>query len=90
MHSDFIKGRATLIGCPKLDDVSVSINKLAEIITLNDIKDITLVHMEVPCCSGLDHVVKRAMEKSGKNVPVETVVISTDGTVLRRSVAGCA
>jgi ferredoxin len=90
MHSDFIKGKATLIGCPKLDDVSASINKLAEILTLNSIKDITLVHVEVPCCSGLDHVVKRAMEKSGKSVPVETVVISTDGTVLRRSIAGCA
>ena len=83
MHSDFIKGRVTLIGCPKLDDVPASVEKLAQILELNDIQDITLVHMEVPCCSGLNQVVRRALERSKKKVPVETVVIGTDGSVLQ-------
>ncbi|MDD1770588.1 MAG: 4Fe-4S ferredoxin [Methanomassiliicoccales archaeon] len=90
MHSDFVKGRATLIGCPKLDDVPATIAKLAEIIERNEIKDITLLHMEVPCCSGLNRLVKEAVERSKRKVPLETVVISINGEILRRSGETCA
>jgi len=89
MHPDFIQGRVTLIGCPKLDDIQATVSKLAEILSGNDIKDIMLVHMEVPCCSALSSVVKKAMEKAGKAVPVETVVVSTSGDVLEREWARC-
>jgi Fe-S-cluster-containing hydrogenase component 2 len=83
MHRDFIKGKITLIACPKLDEVETSIEKLAEILNLNDIKDITVVRMEVPCCSGLNMIVKKALERSKKKVPVSTVTIGTDGSILK-------
>ena len=86
MHSDFIKGRVTVIACPKLDENEPEIAKLAEIIQNNDIKDIKLVHMEVPCCSGLNFMVKKALERARKDVPVEVVVIGTDGSILKGSV----
>ncbi len=82
MHSDFITGKIALIACPKLDDVQASVEKLAEILSLNDIKDITVVRMEVPCCSGLNMIVKKAIERSRKNVPMSTVTIGTDGRIL--------
>jgi NAD-dependent dihydropyrimidine dehydrogenase PreA subunit len=82
MHLDFIKGKTTIIACPKLDEVQASVEKLAEILTLNDIKDITVVRMEVPCCSGLNMIVKKALERSKKQVPVITVTIGTDGSIL--------
>ncbi len=87
MHPDFIRGKVTLIGCPKLDDIEATVSKLVEILQANDIKDITLVHMEVPCCSALNGVVRKAMEKAKKKVPVETVVVSTSGDVLKRECA---
>ncbi len=90
MHGDFIKGRATLIGCPKLDDLPTSIAKLTEIIERNGIEDITLLHMEVPCCSGLNRLVKEAVARSKRKVRVETVVISVNGEILRRSGETCA
>jgi Pyruvate/2-oxoacid:ferredoxin oxidoreductase delta subunit len=83
MHSDFIKGKIALIACPKLDEFQASIEKLAEILSLNDIKDITVVRMEVPCCSGLNMIVKKALERSKKSVPVSTVTIGTDGRILK-------
>jgi len=83
MQHDFIKGKTTLIACPKLDEVQASVDKLAEILTLNYIKDITVVRMEVPCCSGLNIIVKKALERSKKNVPVNTVTIGTDGSILK-------
>jgi Pyruvate/2-oxoacid:ferredoxin oxidoreductase delta subunit len=82
MHLDFIKGKTTIIACPKLDEVQISVEKLAEILTLNDIKDITVVRMEVPCCSGLNMIVRKAMERSNKQVPLRTVTIGTDGRIL--------
>jgi NAD-dependent dihydropyrimidine dehydrogenase PreA subunit len=90
MHSDFIKGRATLIGCPKLDDLPASVAKLTEIIERNGIKEITLLHMEVPCCSGLNRLVKEAITKAKAKVRVETVVISINGDILKRSGETCA
>lgn len=81
MHEDFMKGRITLIGCPKLDDIDYS-EKLAEIIKNNDIRSVAIVRMEVPCCGGLELAVTRALQNSGKFIPWQVVTISTDGRVL--------
>ena len=80
-HETFMKGRVTLIGCPKLDSVDYS-EKLTEIIKNNDIKSITVVRMEVPCCGGLEVAVKKAAEQSGKDINVKVVTISIDGKIL--------
>jgi Fe-S-cluster-containing hydrogenase component 2 len=86
MHFDFIQGRATVIACPKLDDNEEQIAKLAEIFALNDIQDIKVVRMEVPCCGGLNQLVKKAMERARKKVPMDEVVIATDGSILKGSI----
>jgi NAD-dependent dihydropyrimidine dehydrogenase PreA subunit len=86
MHSDFIQGRATVIACPKLDDNEEQIAKLTEIFALNDIQDIKVVRMEVPCCGGLNQLVKKAMESARKKVPMDEVVIATDGSILKGSI----
>lgn len=78
MHETFMKGRTTIIGCPKLDGVDYS-EKLSQIFALNSIKDITLVRMEVPCCGGLEMAIKRAIQASGKNLPFEVTTITLDG-----------
>jgi ferredoxin len=83
MHHDFIVGKTTLIACPKLDEVQASVDKLTEILSLNDIKDITVVRMEVPCCSGLNVIVKKALERSKRNVPFNTIMIGIDGSILK-------
>lgn len=80
-HEDFIKGHITLVGCPKLDSVDYS-EKLTEIIRNNDIKSVTIVRMEVPCCGGLEHAAKTALQQSGKFIPWQVTVISTDGKIL--------
>ena len=80
-HEDFIKGHITLIGCPKLDGVDYA-DKLAEIIGGNDIKSVTVVRMEVPCCGGLENAAKNALQKSGKFIPWQVVTISADGKIL--------
>lgn len=80
-HNDFIKNRITVVGCPKLDNEDYS-EKLSEIFKLNDIKDITIARMEVPCCSGLESMVKSAIIKSGKEIPLKTVVISVNGDII--------
>ena len=79
-HEDFIKNKVTVIGCPKLDDVDYT-DKLTEIIRLNDIKSVTVVRMEVPCCGGIEHAVKQALMASGKFIPWQVVVIGTDGRI---------
>ena len=79
-HDKFMKNRITLIGCPKLDAVDYS-EKLAEILCKNDIKSITVVRMEVPCCCGIEYAVKEAIRKSGKSLHVQAAVVSTDGRV---------
>ncbi|MCH3963166.1 MAG: 4Fe-4S dicluster domain-containing protein [Clostridium sp.] len=81
-HKDFIKGRITVIGCPKLDDISYYEDKLAEIISNNDLKSITVVRMEVPCCRGIVSAVKNAMLKSQTIIPYREVVVSTDGNII--------
>ncbi|MCB6608840.1 4Fe-4S binding protein [[Clostridium] symbiosum] len=80
-HNEFIKGKITLIGCPKLDSVDYS-EKLTEIIRNNDIKSVTVVRMEVPCCGGIEHAAKNALQASGKFIPWQVVTISTDGRIL--------
>ena len=80
-HERFIKGHITLVGCPKLDSVDYS-EKLTEIIRNNDIKSVTVVRMEVPCCGGLEHAAKTALQQSGKFIPWQIVTISTDGRIL--------
>ncbi len=80
-HERFIKGHITLIGCPKLDSVDYS-EKLTEIIRSNDIKSITVVRMEVPCCGGLEHAAVTALKNSGKFIPWQVVTISSDGRIL--------
>ena len=80
-HNDFIKGRVTLVGCPKLDGVDYA-EKLTEIIRNNDIKDVTVVRMEVPCCGGIEDAVKRALMASGKFLPWQVVTVAVDGEIL--------
>ena len=81
-HEDFIKGRITLVGCPKLDSVDYS-EKLTEIFARNDIKDITLTRMEVPCCGGMEKMVKTAIAQSGKDLSLTVVTISAEGEILK-------
>ena len=80
-HQKFIRNRITLIGCPKLDQTEYA-EKLTQIIKNNDIKSITVVRMEVPCCGGIEYAVKTALQNSGKWIPWQVVVISTDGKIL--------
>ena len=80
-HNDFIKNHITLIGCPKLDMVDYS-EKLTEIIKNNDIKSVTVVRMEVPCCGGIENAVKTALQASGKFIPWQVVTVSTDGRII--------
>ncbi len=80
-HERFIKGHITLVGCPKLDGVDYS-EKLTEIIRNNDIKSVTVVRMEVPCCGGLEHAAKTALQRSGKFIPWQVVTVSTDGRII--------
>lgn len=77
-HEDYMKGRITLIGCPKLDDVDYSV-KLTEILKFNDIKSVTLLRMEVPCCGGLQMAAQKALQDSGKSIPLQVVTLSIDG-----------
>ena len=81
-HSEFIRNRVTLIGCPKLDEGDYT-EKLASIIMDNTIKSVTIVRMEVPCCGGIESAVKRALQMSGKFIPWRVVIISADGKILR-------
>ena len=81
MHEDFMKGKVTIIGCPKLDAVDYS-EKLTAIIRDNDIKSVTIVRMEVPCCGGLQRAAENALIASGKFIPWQVVTISRDGRIL--------
>ncbi len=84
LHSDFLPGKVVLMGCPKLDDVGPYIEKFTEIFKTADLKSITVLIMEVPCCSGLETIIKRAMAAAGKEIPFEEVVIGTRGEILKR------
>ncbi len=80
-HNEFLRGKVALIGCPKLDAIDYS-KKLCEIIKNNDIKSVTVVRMEVPCCGGLEMAVKNALQKSGKFLPWQVVTVGIDGNII--------
>lgn len=80
-HEDFIKGKVTIIGCPKLDEGDYA-DKLRDIIRENNIKSVTIVRMEVPCCGGMERAATQALQDSGKFIPWQVVTISTDGRIL--------
>lgn len=79
-HKDFLKNKALLVGCPKLDDIEYYEQKIGQIIESNNLKSITYARMEVPCCGGLTGAIKNAIQKSGKKVPFKEVIIGIDGT----------
>lgn len=81
MHEEFMKGKITVIGCPKLDAVDYT-DKLTEIIRTNDIKSVTIIRMEVPCCGGLQRAAENALKNSGKFIPWQVVTITRDGNRL--------
>lgn len=80
-HKDFMQGRVTIVGCPKLDGVDYAV-KLAEIFRHNQIRSVTLVRMEVPCCGGLEFALKRAIQMSETNTPYTVTTLSTEGQIL--------
>jgi hypothetical protein len=79
MHQDLLKGKALAIACPKLDDTTAYVDKLAHIFSANEIKSITVAIMEVPCCRGLDIMVREALQKSGRDIPLESLIIGING-----------
>jgi len=79
-HNEFMNGRVTLIGCPKLDGVNYS-EKLSQIFANNEISSVTVLRMEVPCCGGLQFAVEQAMAASGKRIPYQVITITTDGEI---------
>ena len=78
-HQDFLKKHALLVACPKLDDFQAHLKKLTDILSHSSVKSLTVVHMEVPCCSGLVHMAKQAMQLSGKDIPLKEVTIGIKG-----------
>jgi ferredoxin len=86
-HSRFLKGRAVMVGCPKFDNAEAYIEKFAQVFGTAGVKSITTVVMEVPCCAGLPYIVKKGLEKSGANIPLTEVVVSTRGQILEEQAA---
>ena len=84
IHEDFMAGKVTLIGCPKLDSVDYS-EKLTQIIAQNDIQSVTILRMEVPCCGGPEMAAKKALQQSGKFIPWQVVTLSVDGKILDKT-----
>lgn len=79
-HSEFMRGRATVIGCPKLDEVDYQ-EKLTAILQSNDIRSLTVVRMEVPCCGGIELAARRALQNSGKDIPLTVHTVTVDGNL---------
>ncbi len=86
-HDDFVKGKVVMAGCPKFDDAGAYVEKMIEIFKTANIKGITTLVMEVPCCSGLPIILKKAMAAAGKEIPLNEVVISTRGEILSQKEA---
>ena len=84
-HKDFLKGRTVLVGCPKFDDTEAYVTKFAEIFKVADIQSVTILIMEVPCCSKMPMIVQEGMAQAGKNIPTEIVVISGRGNIIKRN-----
>lgn len=87
IHPDFIKGKTLVTGCPKFDDTQAYFDKLTEIMQVNNIRSVTVLQMEVPCCSGMLRLAQLASTASGKNIPVEAVTITLDGEIKARTPA---
>jgi len=87
-HRDFLKGRAVLIGCPKFDDSYEYIRRFADIFKTSGIKSVTILTMEVPCCQGFPAMVRQGMDRAGKTIPAETIVINSRGEILSREKSG--
>lgn len=81
-HEDFLSGRVVLVGCPKFDDAQAYVERFARIFQENDIKSITVLVMDVPCCQGLPVIVQKALEVSGRNILLKRVTISRQGIIL--------
>ena len=86
LHRDLLKGKVVMMGCPKFDDAQDYINRFADIFRTADIKSVTTVVMEVPCCSGLPMMVEKGMEAADREIPMEAVVLSTRGKIIKRTV----
>ena len=84
MHQELLKGKALAIACPKLDDTNTYVEKLANIFRSNGTPSVTVAIMEVPCCRGLDMIVREAIHKSGRDIPLEVVVVGIDGNRINR------
>jgi len=80
-HRDFLRDKVIMVGCPKFDDVELYIDRFTEIFRTNDIKSVTVIVMQVPCCQGLPIIVEKAMRAAGKTIPIEKVVITLDGSI---------
>ena len=80
-HQDLLKGKSLIIGCPKLDEGNLYIEKLSEIFKNNNLKNVTVAHMEVSCCFGLNHIISEAMRLSGKNIPLKEITIGIQGDI---------
>lgn len=83
-HQDFLRGKVVMVGCPKFDDALAYVQKFVDIFKTADIKSVTVVVMEVPCCHGLPTIIKKGMELAGKTIPIDQVTISARGEVLER------
>jgi NAD-dependent dihydropyrimidine dehydrogenase PreA subunit len=83
-HNDFLKDKAVVVGCPKLDDIEYYTQKLAEIIKINDLESITVLRMEVPCCGGIAFATKTARDMAGSDIPVKVVTIGIEGDIVKR------
>ncbi len=79
LHAMLLKGRSVVVGCPKFDDARAYVGKLTEILRLNDVRSLTVAHMEVPCCSGLDRIAELALKASGKTIPTRRLMVSVKG-----------
>lgn len=84
-HRDFLESHSLLVACPKLDDFQAHLKKLTDILNQSSVKSLTVVHMEVPCCSGLVHMARQAIKPSGKDIPFEEVTVSIKGNLLLAS-----
>jgi hypothetical protein len=82
LHRDFLTDHSILIACPKLDDAQAHLEKLTQILTKTDIRSLTVLRMEVPCCSGLTQIARAAIKASGKNVPFKEIVIGVQGNII--------
>jgi Fe-S-cluster-containing hydrogenase component 2 len=82
-HSKFLRGKAVLLGCPKFDNAREYVKKFAEIFRAADVRSVTVIDMEVPCCSALPAIVRKGMQEAGKGIPIEEVVISVRGEIVR-------